>query len=43
MLPYAPHTECDTVGADSISARGIYRARFHPAVVCCAKIFIDCL
>ena len=43
MLPYAPHTECDTVGADSISARGIYRARCYTVAGCCAKIFIDCL
>ncbi len=31
------------VGADSISVRGVYRARCYAAAGCWVKIFMDCL
>ena len=35
--PLRPHTECDTVGADSISARGILRSRQMPRNIAASR------
>ena len=41
MLPYEPCDNMDTVGADSISARGAYRYKYIPIIIVGTPIYCN--